>query len=77
MVSSLCPPSQVSASLSYAKAVSVQLAKVLPARARPANTSQLCGSRACNLVLFGLPESCSIFELKSDIDELLEYLTRK
>ena len=40
MLSSLCPPSQVSASLSYAKAASLQPAKVLsphppsPARAR-------------------------------------------
>ena len=48
-----------------------------PARASTSNTTQLSDSRACNLILFGLPESGSILELKSDIDELLEFFTGK
>ena len=48
-----------------------------PARSLPVNTSQVFDSRAFNLILFGLPESNSILELKSNIDELIEYLIGK
>ena len=77
MLSTSCTPPQESASLSYAKAASAQPAHVTPlppTRARPANNSK---PSACYLVVFGLPESGSILELKSDVDELLEYLTGK
>ena len=74
----LCPPTQASsASYSYAQAASAQPASSAPARTGPANDSLLPDSRTCNLVLFGLPETDSILELKSEVDELLKYLSGK
>ena len=39
--------------------------------------SSISDSRACNLVLFGLAENDSILQLKSEIDEVLEFLAGK
>ena len=80
LLSSSHAPSQASASPSYAKTASMKPANLtpfLPARASTSNTTELSDSRACNLILFGLHESGSILELKSDIDEFLEFLTGK
>ena len=80
LLSSSHAPSQASAFPSYAKTASMKPANLTPfppARASTSNTTELSDSRACNLILFGLPESGSILELKSDIDEFLEFLTGK
>ena len=66
---------------SYAQAASTLPAQ--PVNATPSSstrtssmeTSTFTDSRACNLVLFGLPENDSILKLKSEIDELLEFLS--
>ena len=66
-------------STSFAEAASkapTNAAAILSTRG-PSVSSNISDSRACNLVLFGLPESDSILELKSDIDKLLEYLIGK
>ena len=80
LLSSSHVPSQASASPSYAKTASMKPANLTPfppARASTSKTTELFDSRACNLILFGLPESGSILVLKSDIDEFLEFLTGK
>ena len=35
------------------------------------------GDPECNLILFGLPESRSIFETKDSMDEIMEFLAGK
>ena len=40
----------------------------------PSSTSPVSNSRYSNLILFGLPESKSIVQLKLEVDELLEFL---
>ena len=80
LLSTSATSSQTTTSNSYAEVASSKptLDTTLPpARSLPVNTSQVFDSRACNLILFGLPESNSILELKSDIDELIEYLIGK
>ena len=77
------PGSQCAASFSYAQAAStppdphVNVASPSPARLSSVKTTSVTVPRACNLVLFGLPENNSIMELKSEIDELLEFLAGK
>ena len=79
MLSSLCPPSQVSASLSYAKAASLQPAKVLPPPSPPLELGLriLLNSLVHEIVILFFLGFLFHLELKSDIDELLQYLTRK
>ena len=81
--STVCPGSQCAASFSYAQAAStppdphVNVASPSPARLSSVKATSVTVPRACNLVLFGLPENNSIMELKSEIDELLEFLAGK
>lgn len=72
------PPS---APISYAKIASSRPAHpvttTLPIPKSSPFNSPVTDSRACNLVLFGLPETESILQLKSEVDELLEFLSGK
>ena len=47
------------------------------ARLSSTKSPSVIDSRACNLVLFGLSDNDSILKLKSEIDEVLEFLAGK
>ena len=72
-----------SSSCSYAMAASANPASpaIRPSssltRSYPASTSPHPDSRACNVILFGLPEASSILKLKSEVDDLLTFITGK
>ena len=65
-------------SFSYAQAASSQpnpsVHVTHSARLSSTKSPSVIDSRACKLVLFGLPENDSILKLKSEIDEVLEFL---
>ena len=80
-LSSVCSSSQSASSFSYAQAASSQpnppIHVTHSARLSSTKSPSFIDSRACNLVLFGLPENDSILKLKSEIDEVLEFLAGK
>ena len=80
-LSSVCSSSQSASSFSYAQAASSQpnppVHVTHSARLSSTKSPSVIDSRACNLVLFGLPENDSILKLKSEIDEVLEFLAGK
>ena len=76
------PPSSPCASPpSFAQVASSQAVPTpthpAPLKSQSVHDSSISDSRACNLVLFGLAENDSILQLKSEIDEVLEFLAGK
>ena len=77
----MCCSSQSASSFFYAQAASSQPnPPVLVTHSASLSSTKfpsVIDSRACNLVLYGLPENDSIIKLKLEIDEVLEFLAGK
>ena len=77
----LPPSSPCASSPSFAQVASSQAVPTpthpAPLKSQSVHDSSISDSRACNLVLFGLAENDSILQLKSEIDEVLEFLAGK